>query len=237
MATPIQDIRRLLRRVEQDQLNDLIINRHIFQQFQEATKKHVGTDHSTELAEWIAQCYVGYASTAIRRMVEPLRTTPKPRTCPKCGFAFPVLKPKPESSISLVIMLEELKKHPSLLTRQRFRKLCRRGGHAVEQFADEWFDKIAGKNGVATVSNVEIDKDIGKLKRKTKQVKRLVNKLVGHTEKDRRRIGKHHYGDLNSAIGVLFEVYKKYILLIECRQPTIPLKDFDVADDLARIWP
>jgi hypothetical protein len=237
MATPLQRVRRLLQRMQQDQLEDLVVNRHIFQQFEEATKKHVGTDHSTELAEWMAQCYVGYASTAIRRMVEPPPTTPKPKTCANCGHTLSTPKPKPESSVSLVILLEELKKHPALLTRQRFLKMCKKGGPVAERFADQWFDKIVEQQGAASVPTAVIDQDIATLKQQTKQVKRLVNKLVAHTEMDRRRIGTHRYGDLNSAVKVLSEVYRKYALLIEGKEPTFPLDDFDVSEDFAKLWP
>jgi len=137
----------------------------------------------------------------------------------------------------LVILLEELKKHPSLLARQRYLKMCRKGGPVAERFADQWFDKMAGKKEATAVSTAVINRDIVRLKRQTKQVKRLVNKLVAHTEMDRRRIGTHRYGNLNSAINVLLEVYRKYALLIEGSEPAFPLEDFDVSEDFAKIWP
>lgn len=234
MPNPLQRVRRILRRVGEDQLRDLLVNRHIFQQFEEATRQYVGTARSAVLGEWIGQCYVAFAGTGIRRAVEAPPSPPKAKACPKCGHVMPARKPKPESSISLVVLLEELKKHPSLLTRKRFRRLCR---PVAERFADEWFDRIAGRHGATEVSATVIDRDVLRLKRQTKRVKRLVNKLIAHTEMDRRRIGRHRYGHLNSAINVLFDVYRKYYLLLQGKQPSFPVEDFDASEDFAKIWP
>jgi hypothetical protein len=82
-----------------------------------------------------------------------------------------------------------------------------------------------------------IDRDIQKLRHSTERVKRLVNKVVAHTELDRRRIGKHHYGDLDVAIDTLLAIYKKYALLLECKESDFSMDDFDLEEDFAELWP
>jgi hypothetical protein len=59
-----------LRRIENEQLRDLIINRHFFKQLQECTAPHVGTYKGADISEWMVQNYVAFAATAIRRMTE-----------------------------------------------------------------------------------------------------------------------------------------------------------------------
>lgn len=106
-----------------------------------------------------------------------------------------------------------------------------------ERFADQWFDKIAGKKGATEVATTGIDRDIKRVRRETKQVKRLVNKLIAHTERDRRRVGKHRYGNLNMAINALWSVFKKYALLIDGGALPAPLDDFDLSEDFSKLWP
>jgi hypothetical protein len=48
---------------------------------------------------------------------------------------------------------------------------------------------------------------------------------------------RHRYGHLNSAIKVVVDVFRKYTLLLEGRQPAFPREDFDVSEDFAKIWP
>jgi len=59
--------------IENDQLRDLLINRHVFHQLRECTTPYVGTHQGAELSEWMVQNYIAFAATAIRRMIEPPR--------------------------------------------------------------------------------------------------------------------------------------------------------------------
>lgn len=62
------------------------------------------------------------------------------------------------------------------------------------------FDSIARKRGATHISSGRIDRDIKRLERVAMPVRRLVNKVVAHTERDRRRIGKLKYGQIDAAI-------------------------------------
>ena len=79
---------RWLDRILNEQLRDLLINRHIFKQFQGCTATYVGTYQGAELSEWMVQNYIAFATMAIRRMIE------RPKNSWK--------------SISLGILLEDL---------------------------------------------------------------------------------------------------------------------------------
>jgi len=220
MSTATQLIgkwRRWLHRIENDQLQDLLINRHIFQQFRDCIAPHVGSDRGADLASWMAQNYMAFAATAIRRMVEP----------PKDSW----------KSISLIILLTELAANDSLLTRERFRALYKNS--VAVRFADRDFVKVTGSKSATTMSAARINRDIRALKTASKRIKKLVDKVVAHTEMDRRNVPRVQYGQIDNAIDLLEATFRRYCLLLtgRCPNPIVPLDDFNVAEDLKRIWP
>ncbi len=205
-----------LKRIYDDQLLDLMLNREIFRQFSDATSRHTGSHQGAELAKWMQQGYVAFAGTAIRRLLEE--------------------PSKRNRSVSLVILLRELQQHKHLLTRRWF---CSHYKGIVAKIADRDFDSIARKKGVARISADRIERDIARLERAAEPVRRLVNKVIAHTERDRRRIGRPKYGQINAAIDEIVATYKRYRLLIEQRggEPSEIVRTVRVSDDLARIWP
>jgi hypothetical protein len=217
MPPEILKWRRWLKRIEQDQLQDLLLNQHLFHQFGEHIAHHVGSTEHAEFAEWIIEAHIAFAATAIRRVTE-----------------------KPQSrwdSISLRILLEDMAKHDSLLTRERFEAMYRKP--TTEKFAVRDFDRVAGKRGAPRVESGRILKDIHRLEVTCEPVNRLVNKIVAHTEEDRRKIGRLSYGDLDKAISKIVNVYQRYALLLTGRvcEPLVPLDGYDISDSLNLLWP
>jgi hypothetical protein len=208
-----------LNRIYDDQLRDLLLNQHIFRQFSECTGPYIGKRVAGELAEWMAQCYVAFATTAVRRMVEEPSTR------------------KGQKSISLVVLLRDLAAHSNELTIERYRWLCRRS--LPEVLADRIFARISGKKTATRLSSNQIEQDIRNLKRAAEPTRRLVNKIIAHTEEDRRLWGKISYGELNAAIALLSKTFQRYELLITGirRDPIVPFNGYDVRRDLNKIWP
>jgi hypothetical protein len=209
--------RRWLHRIEKDQLQDLLINRHLFQQFRACIAAHTGSDRGANLAWWMAQNYLAFAATAIRRTGEP----------PKANW----------KSVSLIILLTELAAHDSLLTRERFRGLYK--NRVAKRFADRDFSKITGSKAATSMSEAKINRDIRSLKAATKKMKKLVDKVVAHTEEDRRKVPRIQYSEIDKAIDLLEATWKRYSLLLNgsCPSPIVPFSDLDVVQDLKRIWP
>ena len=209
--------RRWLQRIENDQLQDLLIDRHIFHQFRDCITPHVGSNRGADLASWMGQNYVAFAATAIRRMVEPPKTSWK--------------------SISLIILLTDLAANDSLLTRERFRGLYENS--VAKPFADRDFATITGSKAATKMSAARINRDIRALKAASRKIKKLVDKVVAHTEADRRKVPRVQYGEIDKAIDLLEQTYRRYFLLLSgsCPNPIVPLDAFDVAPDLKRIWP
>lgn len=206
-----------LARIEKEQLRDLLINRHVFKQLQECTAPHVGTYRSAKLFEWMVQNYIAFAATAIRRMIE------QPN--------------KKWKSISLRILLEDLAANDTVLTRQRYRTLYKNS--IALPFADRNFNKIARNKRTSYVTAARIGRDIKEIEAACAPVERLVNKIVAHSEADRRKVGKIKYGQIDLAINLLEATFQRYSRLIHgsvCN-PLVPLDNLDVRADLKRIWP
>jgi hypothetical protein len=91
---------------------------------------------------------------------------------------------------------------------------------------------------LACLESERIKKDIRRLEAACKPINRLVNKVVAHTEADRREIGRLNYGDLDTAITEVVKVYQKYALLLTGRVcDLVPLDGYDISDSLDRLWP
>jgi hypothetical protein len=231
----IRKWRRWLKRIEQDQLQDLLINQHFFHQFRDHITCQVGETEHAEFAEWIVQIHTAFVATAIRRIVEKPR--PEPKLKPHAE-AKPTSQSKPKSkSISLRILLEDMAKNDIELTRERFLNHYR--GSAARGFGDRDFNRITRKKGAPRLTASRISRDIKELERACKPVHRLVNKVVAHTEEDRRKIGRTRYGDFDKAIEKIVVTFQRYALLLNGKtsEPLVPVDDYDISDSLNILWP
>jgi len=217
-STPlIRKWRRWLKRIEQEQLQDLLINQHFFNEFRAHYASHGHRADHAELAEWIVQAHTAFVATAIRRITE------KPNRSWK--------------SISLRILLEDMAQNDTELTRGRYLAMYR--GSSRERFGNRDFDQIARKRGAKKLTARRINSDIKELDHVCRSIFRLVNKVVAHTEEDRRRIGKTRYGDFDKAIRKIVTTFQRYDLLINGKicEPFVPVDEHNISDSLNVLWP
>ncbi|MEX2141710.1 MAG: hypothetical protein WD894_20765 [Pirellulales bacterium] len=214
-ATLFRRWNAILTRIED--LAQLLVSREVFRRAQEAWGRTAANQYlATDLANWMANNYVAYAATAIRRIAEP----PNRRW----------------EVISMAVLLHELAANNQLLTRERFvagykRKIVR------ERFANRDFDRLIGRAGARLFPRNVINKDIRRLKRAVKPVKSLVDKVIGHTQEKRFRT-KVFYRDLNASIDTIAELFQKYNQLITGSKPSLEHEHLvDVEDDRRKIWP
>jgi hypothetical protein len=228
-STLFRKWRRWVDRIRKEQLSDLLVNQHIFKQLGDCTAPYTGTCKGSNLAKWMQQGYIAFAATAVRRMVE------EPGN----------LK---QQSVSLVILLRDIERNieqnASLFTREWFRQRCVDNMatipiESIHEHANGGFNKITRSTRAAALSASRVRRDIAAIKRMAYPVRKLVNKVIAHTERDRRKVGRLKYKSLNDAIQVLADTYRLYVLLIEgaWRDPLVPLSGHDVCSDLKKIWP
>jgi hypothetical protein len=205
-----------LEQIHEEQLRDLLINRHIFHQFRDSVNPHGDRLQAPELAEWMHQGYVAYAIAAVRKMAQQ----------PKKGF----------NSLSLGILLDDLKANQPRLTRATFGQMYDPNSPA-RRLADRDFDQVSGTSGCNAFPLAVIDRDIQDLKAVARPVKELADKVMFHTDMDRSNITIPTYGQFDQAIDFLRDTFAKYHLLITARAYVpVPLDDFDVRGALARLW-
>lgn len=216
---PITELVAELEAIQQRQLEDLLIHRHIFRQFADATQSYVGSQRSAVLSDWIAGNYVAFAVTAVRRIVDN------------------------RSDVhSLMRFLHKLKKDCSPVSRQRMRQkfidaLPPSATNIAIEKADELFDFGVGQSGLNVLTDAVIDADIAALKQASKQIAEAANCWIAHDSRSP-TVSSLSYGELNSAIDMLELIYSRYYALIMARKPTFsPLDHYDCRDEFRRIWP
>jgi hypothetical protein len=230
---------RWLDRILNEQLTYLLINERIFRQFSDCISSWAGTDQASDLAEWMTNCYVAYAGTAVRKMVEEPPVPARNRECPNCHHVFPTRASKGRSeSVSLIILLREIEKNSSMFTLGWFRRRYITA-KLPTHFADRDFYDITRDKRATLLQSSRVKRDIERLIKMVRPVRQWVNKVIAHTERDRRKINRLKFEQLDIAINSLADTYRRYCLLIKgsCPNPLIPELDYDVVSDLRTIWP
>jgi hypothetical protein len=106
--------------------------------------------------------------------------------------------------------------------------------------ADNAFDQIAGRLNCDSIPKGRVTADQRALKKAARRIKRRVNKIHAHTERDRRRIGKAiGLREIDDVLKVIMEVHRRYALLIQGRDVTqlMNANAFDIKPQLHKIWP
>ncbi|QDT48914.1 hypothetical protein Pan258_29610 [Symmachiella dynata] len=204
--------------IRKRQLDDLLIHRHIFHQFADATQPYVGSQDGAILADWIARNYVAYAATAVRRMLDRRR-----------------------DAHSLFRLVQEVRRNCAKFTRQRMRqKYVDNFPDVASQLAlekaDEMFDYAIGRPGQQVLTRRMVEADILKLEQAAQAVTNIANSWITHDNRNP-AISSLNFGDLNRAIDTLESVFCRYHALVTGNKPLLPrLDDFDCTKHFQKIW-
>jgi hypothetical protein len=213
----IRKWRRWLDRIYWEQLAPLLISQHIFHQMNECLEPYIGSEQGADLARWMTHNYMANAITSIRRMME---------------------RPRAQwTSISLRILLEDLATNHGVLTLDRYRRLYR--DPRVRESADQDFAGIVRNKKADHLSRSRIERDFRALEQLCKPAIRRANKVIAHTERDRRRIGRLRFEQVDAAIDALAETFRRYALLLNgsVSTPLVPFEAYDVRGEFQAIWP
>jgi hypothetical protein len=140
-------------------------------------------------------------------------------------------------SVSLRRLLEEMRDHPTVLSRVRYRRLSRMANaHAPRRFVDHGFDRLVGP-GQRHVSPKAIGREIRTLETKTDRLKGFVDKRIAHHDRSRvRRLPT--YQELGSAITYLEFLVLRYLALFRAvhRQSLLPPWTYDWKEIFRHPW-
>jgi hypothetical protein len=215
--------RRWLRRIWEIQIAAMDDAQHLLIELDGCLERAARSDRSG-LAWEIQWGAIARLALAIRRAVEDER---KGR------------RRKEDKSLSLVILLRDLSKNTHLLTRDRFKGMWRNKA-LRDRFADRDFNEIVRSPRANNVTCAQIEKDIVTLKRSADRARRFVNKILAHTTRDRRRIGKTRVEDLDDPVEEIKKVFVKYECLItgssSTAVPTVRTGP-SLRSAMERLWP
>ena len=221
MSDNYLDWKRVLSEIQEKQVQPLLVNQHIFLQFAACTEPYVGSTHAAALSDWIGECSVAFAATAIRRTLDRRRDT-----------------------ISLVRFLLDLRGNYDKLSRERMRAEFRAALPAIavecgiaDQKGDEMFNYGIRQTSSDRLNAAIVGDDIKRLESKAASVTQIANAWITHTSKSP-RVSSLKIDDLHDAVDTIKDVYSRYYALVCCKKPVwAPLDAYECTPYLHCIWP
>lgn len=116
---------------------------------------------------------------------------------------------------SLAALVADIKRHPEVLSRERYVRKYRQGDPFLVKIGHQDFDKLAGK-GRSHPTKDQIDRDIKKLQRAAHRIKRYVDTHVAHYDRRPQRKVPTFRG-LDEALDALGGVFRKYNSLLRAQ--------------------
>jgi hypothetical protein len=175
----------------QKDLQVLLHNQHIFRELQKIAEKNPRFAESSGLfTQWMAWNFAQATAVGIRR--------------------FAKYNEKDKDSVSLLRFLNEVKKHPDLITRQTHLALYQ-GKGAYPHMGHSVFDEVAGEGNDRLPTSL-IDGQIDDLKKSVHDVEKYADRRVAHY--DRRDPKIPTFGDLSDAMASMETIVILYRLLL-----------------------
>lgn len=163
-------------------------NRQIFRDTQAVAKSNPRINKENAFWEFILTCYATQASLAVRRQLD-----------------------RDRRSVSLRLLLEDILKHPHVVTRRRLQTFLTRYG-MPKKHADTLIDKTK-KMGRVHISPRAVRNDLARLRKTCGKIHRFVNKTAAHNSKHRQR-SLPTFSDLDLAIDCIESIFKPYLFLV-----------------------
>lgn len=176
----------ILKQIE-NSVSKLLENRYFFREFMDIVEKNPNLPANNFFIVWIWENYLLNAATGVRRMVD-----------------------KDKRSVSLYLLLKDIKENPKILSRERYTELFKDGGLAKDySYINGCFDKLVGK-GKSHIDPKDVEKDIQLLlKIRADKLVTYVNKTIAHLDKNKiKKIPT--IKDLDDSLGLFEKLVKKY---------------------------
>lgn len=121
--------------------------------------------------------------------------------------------------VSLVRLLKEIKKHPEVITRERFTAICLPGDdETMKLVAERNFDAWAGA-GESQIDPNLVQSRLDKIHQAVNKVYLYVNKILAHADEGDPSLG-FTFGELDAALDSIGEVFRETYLLLNCSDLT-----------------
>ena len=180
---------RWLVRIEAD-VNALLLNRAIAQGVQDILRANTALPPS-RFVGWMSAAYGRAQASGVRRHA----------VADRYGRDY-----------SLAALLVDIRDHPEVLSRQRFKRKYANKTIFVKATADADFDDLVGP-GCDHPSASRVERDLVRLRVRARKIKRYVDTHVAHYDRRRLRIPPS-FDELDEALDFLGELCRRYHYLM-----------------------
>ncbi|MCG7852712.1 MAG: hypothetical protein MIO92_09335 [Methanosarcinaceae archaeon] len=181
-------------------LSDLRVNHYIFNGFMEIVESNPDLPDNNLFIVWAWKNYLFAAAMGVRRQLS-----------------------SKYDDVSLVNLLEDIKKEPAVLSRQRYTSLFKGTGFENDShYVNNCFDEIVGK-GKDFIDPTEVDSDIKSLNETAESLKVYATKTLAHAGNDAESIKTlPTIKDLDDSIDLFEKTLNKYYALLNAGGIELP---------------
>lgn len=185
-----------------DDIQDLVVAKREFLEIQALIKANPKLHKPNSFYDYLARTYVSHVVIGLRRQI-------------KCD----------SQSISFASLMKEMIDSPETLSRKYFIGLYK--DSVVEDFADKDFDIFASAGAPHIKASLVYD-DLARLRKTSESCEEYSDKRVAHWDKRELKY-LPTFGELDSCITLLDELYVKYYLLFHATnmESLLPVRQFD----------
>lgn len=179
-------------------VQETIVNHHIFWEVQEIIHNNAElATMQSAFFEWMGSVFAHSAAVAVRRQIK-----------------------SDHQSISLLRLLEELKKYPAIITREYFVSICADPSDPLSvEYAYDSFDSHAGQ-GKSHLDPVKIEADIQEIKDKAKVIEHYVDKRIAHYDEGGVKANPK-FSDLDECLRCLEKLLRKYKVIMQATDASL----------------
>jgi hypothetical protein len=194
----------------------LLTNYYIYKEIHEIVKKNENIQKNNAIFAWMSTVCTDYLVMGIRRQID-----------------------KRKDSISIVRLIEAIKKNPKVIYRKRFVGMYEATPNMVralpKYFGNRDFDKLAGVDREYIDPKI-LDSDIIGLKLKAEKIKEVANKMIAHIDEDDFKDCLSQ-DEIEDCLDYLEALLKKYLSLFRATDyDIIPVFQFDWLRVLREPW-
>lgn len=195
-----------------DDLHDLFYHHYIFSEVQNIIRANRRLSHSSNhFFQWFGAVFAYSSTMYVRRQADSRR-----------------------GSISFYRLLDDIHRHPTLLSHERFLQKWgydEHGGVSIKNIGDKLFDDAVGK-GKSHPTKAQIKTDLDSLKAQLKLIEDYANDYVAHRSERATGSDLPTFQDLKHSMEFLEKLLQKYRLIVSGWK----MSDIDIGSSFIYDW-
>lgn len=193
-------------------VQNLLTNRYIFREVQKIISSNPRIQIGSSFYDWMGSVYAASQVIGVRRQVDA-----------------------DSDSISFRNLLDEIRQHAHILSRERYVSLYKDSG-LPNDIPHRDFDRKAG-TGRNHIDPVVVEADLSALQEKAERIRKYVNKRIAHFDRAEFK-SLPTYAELDECLDYLEALLKKYLSLLQAKThlSIVPVWQYDWKEIFRRPW-